>query len=177
MSRVDILTGRLERTLERLESFQDMPMTRRTERWIKRLERHAERLENKIERFRGDEFEITFQPADDSWGWDHFEVNVHDSSYDDTFTGNDPLLIQFQGFRSLGNGRTQTVTKSTTLANGDYWNGDKEQALWAGGNLERFKDFDQLTVTIASDTGDRPMGFEADDILAVQTFNPTDLFG
>ena len=54
MSRVDVLTGRLERTLERLESFQDMPMTRRTERWIERLERRAERLENKIERFRGD---------------------------------------------------------------------------------------------------------------------------
>ena len=177
MSRVDILTGRLERTLERLESFPDMPMTRRTERWIERLERRAERLENRIEYLRGDEFEITFQQADDSWSWDRFEVNVHDSSYDDTFTGNDPLLIQFQGTRTLDNGRRRTVTTRSTFVNGDYWDGENEQVLIAGGNLGRFADFDQLTVTIATDTGDRPMGFEADDILAVQTFNPTDLFG
>ncbi len=177
MSRADILTERLERTLERLASFQDMPITRRTERWIERLERRAERLENKIERFRGDEFEITFQPADDSWGFDRLEVNVHDSSYDDTFTGNDPLVIQFQGTRTLDNGRTETVTKRSSLADGDYWDGENEQVLMAGGNLQQFEDFDQLTVTVATKTGDRPMGFEDDDILAVQTFNSTDLFG
>ena len=52
-----------------------------------------------------------------------------------------------------------------------------EQVLMAGSNLQQFEDFDQLTVTIATETGDRPMGFEDDDILAAQTFNPTDLFG
>ena len=162
--------------MDKLESLQDMPMTDRIERKIKRLELRAQKLESRIEKIRGDEFEITFQQAGDSWSEGRFEVNVHDSSYDDAFTGNDPLLIQFQGTQSLGDGHTKTVTSRSTLVNGDYWDGENEQVLLAGGDFEQYADFDQLTVTIATDKGDRPMDFKLNDILAVQTFDPADLF-
>jgi hypothetical protein len=104
------------------------------------------------------------------------DIEIYDSEVDDTFTGGDPLLMQVQATRRKANGGFETMTQRTTLANGSYWEGSSQQTIYAGGSVfDKLQGFDQFTVTVAIDDGKRPMGFDQDDILAVQTFSSTDL--
>ena len=188
MSRLDFLSGRLETTRDRLESLLDMPTTSRRTQRIQRLQRRIDRLENKIEAIapfepqfetvdiNGDTVEISFKAADESWDWDRFEVQIHDSASDDSYSANDTLLMQVEGTRSVGNGRTETISRTKSLASGDYWEDGDELTLLTGANLRRFEDFDEFTVTVAVDDGDRSFGYGSDEILAVQTFNSSDVF-
>ena len=180
MATIDELTGRIDTIRDRIEWLQSKPTNERREKRLTRLRNRVLRLEDRVDSFElsahlsaaelpQDTFEISLKG-------DGVEFNIHDSTSDDTFTAGDPLIMQIQATRAKSNGGTETMTQRTTLANGQYWEGLSDQTIFAGGSVfNKLQNFDQFTVTVATDDGNRPMSFDQNDILAVQTFNPTDL--
>ena len=180
MTTIDELTGKIETLQDRIEWLESKPSNRRREKRLTRLRNRVLRLEDRV-----DSFELSAQLSTAKLPQDTFEIhlkgdgmefNIHDSTSDDTFTGGDPLIMQIQATRAKSNGGTETMTERTTLANGQYWEGLSDQTIFAGGSVfSKLQNFDQFTVTVATDDGNRPMSFDQDDILAAQTFSPTDL--
>lgn len=180
MTTIDELTGRIDTLQGRIERLESKPTNERREQRLAKLRNRVSRLEDRV-----DTFELSAQLTESKLPQDSFQLSiknngveftVYDSVFDDTFTGGEPLIMQIEATRSKGNGRTQRMTERTTLANGQYWEGLSEQTIFAGGSVfDRLQSFDQFTVTVATDDGKRPMSFDQDDILAVQTFNSTEL--
>ena len=180
MATIDELTGRIETLQDKIELIEGRPTTKRRQRRLTRLRNRVLSLEDRV-----DTFELSAQLTESKLPQDSFQLStknngigftVYDSAFDNTFIGGDPLVMQIQATKSKGNGRTQKMTERTTLANGQYWEGLSEQTIFAGGSVfDRLQSFDQFTVTVATDDGKRPMGFDQDDILAVQTFSSTEL--
>lgn len=180
MTTIDELTGRIDTLQGRIERLESKPTNERREQRLAKLRNRVSRLEDRV-----DTFELSAQLTESKLPQDSFQLSiknngveftVYDSVFDDTFTGGEPLIMQIEATRSKGNGRTQRMTERTTLANGQYWEGLSEQTIFAGGSVfDRLQSFDQFTVTVATDDGKRPMSFDQDDILAVQTFSSTEL--
>ena len=180
MATIDELTGRIETLQDKIELIEGRRTTERRQRRLTRLRNRVSSLEDRV-----DTFKLSTQLTESKLPQDSFQLSiknngveftVYDSVFDDTFTGGEPLVMQIEATKSKGNGRTQRMTERTTFANGQYWEGLSEQTIFAGGSVfDRLQSFDQFTVTVATDNGNRPMSFDQDNILAVQTFSSTEL--
>ena len=177
MATIDELTGRIDTLQDRIERLESKPTNERREKRLTRLKNRVARLENRVDSFElsaqsnvpQDTFDILLKN-------DGVEFSIHDSAFDDTFTGGDPLIMQIHATKTKDNGGTEIMTERTTLANGQYWEGLSDQTVFAGGSMfDKLQSFDQFTVTVATDDGNRPISFDQDDILAVRTFSPTEL--
>lgn len=185
MSRIDIITGRLESTLDRIERLQSKPMTDRRAARLEKLQARAEKLENRLEKFNDltdrdttgldspDEFQITFSPGDN--GFDNVEVNVVDSLEDTAYTAGDPLFLEIAAQQTFGR-KTKTKVQSFTLTKGDDSQAGFEQSFDVGGKiLEKFDQFDQFTISVFSSDAQSLSEVDKVDYLATQTFDVTDL--
>tara|TARA_S200002703_G_scaffold75074_1_gene64704 strand:+ start:352 stop:912 length:561 start_codon:yes stop_codon:yes gene_type:complete len=184
MATLDRLTGRLQ-TIQNKILFWEASESPDAERRLKRLNRRLDRVQSRIGELSvqmnlpQDSFEISFKQSDDQFGFDRIEFTIFDSPFDDTFTGGEPLLMQFQGTETKQirhKFSRRTYTSRSTLANGQYWQGLSEQTVFAGGSfLNDIASFDEVTVTLAVDSGNGVRDWRNADVLATQLIDVTDL--
>ena len=201
LNRIDRITGRLDTIGDKLDYLSGLPTNERRAERIERLLAREEMLNNLLQELEQevvayelettlnvkaartlapaaaiepDRFDISFTPGTGYQGLDQINFGIYNSLEDDTYLGNEPLLMQVRGTKSIG-GRTINKTRRSTLANGDYWEGGSQQVISAGGSiLKTFEDFDQFTVTIATSPEEGLRAFNQDDILTTQTFDVAD---
>ena len=157
----DKLTGILEEKQDLIDKLESKPLN---DRRAARLERLRNRVENLTERTQ------LLEPLLDkfiiSYSDNAIEVDIYDSPFDDTFERGDPLWVQTTTSVRKPNGGTSTRTMTSTLANGNYWEGGLEQTVFAGGSgIQDLGSYDQFTVGILD--GDNKNG----QLLAVETFS------
>ena len=184
MASLDFLTGRLETIQDKISLWENL-QSPRAERRLKRLNRRLSNVQSRIDELYAqmdlpqDSFEIAFKQSDDQYGFDRIEFTIFDSPFDDTFTGGEPLLMEFQGTweGQIGHKYSRrNYTSRSTLANGQYWEGLSEQTVFAGGSfLNDIASFDEVTVTLAVDSGNGVRDWRNADVLATQSINVTDL--
>lgn len=182
MTSIAELNERIARHERRIERWQSKPLTERRERRIAKAQWQIARLEERIahkeleaakeeDTFMKDSFKITFKPADGDIPLDRFEVVVFDSPLDDTYSSSDPLAFRLsaKGWRTPRG--TKSFASTRVLSDGsEEWDyplyntfvvGD---SLWSGlGNYE------DVTAYVVKDTGERPLFFNTDEILGIQT--------
>ena len=154
----------LEAKIEKLESRPEK-IARRA-----RIERFETRLDKLLNNAPQDEFNISLsQPFPESQPdfW-RYTVEITDSPYDDSYTGGDPLWLRIRGNGKVGQGGGSSgFSRHSTLANGDYWEGNESQTLTVGSTwYDEDHQHPELTVTLAVDD----LNWEAhkDRILKVQ---------
>ena len=196
--KIDNLTSRIERIEARIERWEDKPQTERRIAKIARQYKRIEMAQAKIDanerdiafieaaavkaetaELPVDTFEITFKQPDAERNFYRFEVDVYDSPFDDSFTGGEPLVMRVNAEgRQKPNGGISNMGSTSSLANGPYWQGLNNQTLLLGGSTyESFLDYPTVTAYVAKDDKEWIGGGQLNDVLAVQTFDMTTLFG
>ena len=111
-----------------------------------------------------DTFDITYS-ADAVTGIGTFSVAVFDSPFDDGFVGGEPLKLRVSAEGKLNsNGGVSSLRSTSSLANGQYWQGLSNQTLTLGSNTyDDLADYAGVTAYV--------MKANTDEILAIQTFD------
>ena len=174
MSSISTFTLQVKRLEAKIEKLETRPekIARRA-----RIERFETRLDNLLDNAPQDEFSISLdQPfpeaQPDFWS---YTIDITDSPYDDTFTGGDPLWFQVRGNgRQSEQGGSGGFNRRSSLANGDYWEGNESQSFMTGSNW--YADDHQhpeLTATLGIEkpTGDAPLWVEEIDTYAFGNVN------
>ena len=172
MQTIEQLQAKIERIGERLECWYQKPQTEKRiakiERQIARRDRlygqieliearaaqEEERSQPLIDEVTGaelprDSFDFRLERTD--WGVT-VNVDIYDSPFDDTFTGGEPLKLRSSATgRPTRNGFSSWHSTST-LANGQYWEGAANQTLVSGSSSNlRWEDYPNLTLTLMKD--------------------------
>ena len=153
---------RLEAKIEKLES-RPQKIAR-----VARIERYEARLDKLLNNAPEDEFSITLSqpsPEDlpDFW---RYTVEITDSPYDDSFTGGDPLWLGVRGVGKVSHsGGSSGFSRRSSLANGDYWEGNESQTLTTGSTwYNDDHQYPELTVTLATETSTGDVALKVQEI-------------
>ena len=183
MATIAELTAKIERIEARIERWETKPQT---EKRIAKIERQYGRIEMAqakinakerdaalVEQFADeaatadlpvDTFDITYS-ADAVTGIGTFAVAVFDSPFDDGFVGGEPLKLRVNAEdKPNGNGGVSSLGSTSSLANGQYWQGLSNQTLTLGSNTyDDLADYAGVTAYV--------MKANTNEILAIQAFD------
>ena len=158
----ELQVRRLEAKIEKLESRPEK-IARRA-----RIERFEARLDKLLSNAPQDEFSISLgqpfpQEQPDFW---RYTVDITDSPYDDSFTGGDPLWLGVRGVGKVSHsGGSSGFNRRSSLANGDYWEGNESQTLTVGSTwYNEDHQYPELTVTLATETSTGDVALKAQEI-------------